>query len=257
MKTILLETKGPVAWVWLNQPRRLNAIDQTTLIELRQAFEALKEDEAVIAIVLAGRGQAFSSGFDVAWMAGLEAERVARELAGIRAVYDAIEACAKPLIATVHGPALGGGLLLALVADLRLASERASFGVPEVKIGIFPSLGLVPRLERLVGLGAAKHMVLTGEAIDAAEAQRLGLVDRILVAEELQAEAQALAEYLAALPPTALRLSKAAFDAAQRQDYTEWETAQFAACWASPERKAAMNAFLKTRRVPDSESRER
>jgi enoyl-CoA hydratase len=252
VETILLETKGPVAWVWLNQPRRLNAINQTTLAELRQTFGMLEADEAVKAMVLAGRGQAFSSGFDVAWMAELEAERVARELAGIRAVYDAIEACAKPLVAAVHGPALGGGLLLALVADLRLASERAGFGVPEVKIGIFPSLGLVPRLERLVGLGAAKRMVLAGEPIDAAEAQRLGLVDRILAAEELHAEAQALAEHLAALPPTALRLSKAAFDAAQRQDYAEWETAQFAACWASPERKAAMNAFLKGRRVPRS-----
>lgn len=244
METILLETRGPVAWVWLNQPRRLNAINQTTLVELRQAFETLGEDEAVKAIVLAGRGQAFSSGFDVAWMAGLEAERVARELAGIRAVYDSIEACARPVIAAVHGPALGGGLLLALVADLRLASERASFGVPEVKIGIFPSLGLVPRLERLVGLGAAKRMVLIGEAIDVAEAQRIGLVDRVVPAETLHAEAQTLAEHLAALPLTAVRLSKAAFAAAHRQDYPEWERVQFASCWASSEREAAMKAFL-------------
>lgn len=250
METILLESKGPVAWVWLNQPRRLNAINQTTLAELQQTFGILAGDEAVKAVVLAGRGGAFSSGFDVAWMAGLEAEQVARELAGLRAVYDAIEACVKPLIAAVHGPALGGGLLLALAADFRLASELASFGAPEVKIGIFPPLGLAPRLERLIGLGAAKRMVLTGEAIDAAEAQRLGLVDCVLAAEELHAKAQALAEYLAALPPAALRLSKAAFDAVQRQDYAEWETAQFAACWASPERKAAMDAFLKARRVP-------
>jgi enoyl-CoA hydratase/carnithine racemase len=247
METIVLETRGPVAWVWLNQPRRLNALNETTLAELRQAFEQADQDETVRAVVLAARGFAFCAGFDVGWMAGLEAETVAREIGGVEAVYDAVESCTRPVIAAVHGAAAGGGLLLALVADLRLASEQASFSVPEVKIGIFPSLGLVPRLERVVGLGAAKRLVLTGDAVNATEALAMGLVERVLPGESLYPEAQALAEHLAGLPAVATQVAKAAFAAARRPAYTEWEREQFAACWARPEREAAMRAFRKGR----------
>lgn len=250
METILLETQGPVAWVWLNQARRLNAINETTLAELRQAFEKLDRDETTRAIVLAGRGPVFSAGFDVGWMVGLDVETIARELAGVEAVYDAIEACAKPVIAAVHGPAMGGGLLLILVADFCLASEQASFGAPEVKIGIFPSLGLIPRLERVVGVGAAKHIVLTGDPVDASAALTMGLVDRVVSGEALYAAAQDLAEQLATLPAHAVQLAKAAFAAARGPDYTGWERAQFAACWARPEREAAMRAFFEARRSP-------
>lgn len=244
METIELEIQGPVAWAWLNQPGRLNAINLTTLGELRQTWQQLTADDTVKVIVLAARGRLFSAGFDVAWMAGLDAETVTRELADVRAVYDTIETCPKPLIVAVQGAAMGGGLLLALVADFRLASEQASFGVPEVKIGIFPSLDLIPRLERLVGLGAAKRMVLTGDPIDAREAHRIGLVDRLVPAETLQATAQELAERLAALPSLAVQLSKASFAAARGGDYAAWESSHFASCWASPDRVAAMRAFL-------------
>jgi enoyl-CoA hydratase len=245
-----LETKGPVVWVWLNRVRRLNAIDDTTLAELRQAFEKLDRDEATRAVVLAGRGPVFSAGFDVGWMVGLDTDTIAHELVGVEAVYDIVEACAKPVIAAVHGPAMGGGLLLALVADFRLASEQASFGAPEVKIGIFPNLGLIPRLERVVGLGAAKRIVLTGDPVDAPTALTMGLVDRVVRGEELHAAAQSFAEQLAALPAHAVQLAKAAFAAARGPDYTGWERVQFAACWARPEREAAMRAFLQARRIP-------
>jgi enoyl-CoA hydratase len=133
---------------------------------------------------------------------------------------------------------------LALVADLRLADETANLGVPEVKIGIFPNLALVPRLARVVGLGAAKRLVLTGEPVDVGEAQRLGLVEQVLPAGELPAEAQALAGHLAGLPAGAVRAAKAAFAAARRPDYVAWEREAFAACWADPQREAAMRAFL-------------
>jgi enoyl-CoA hydratase/carnithine racemase len=250
METILLETKGPVVWVWLNQARRLNAINETTLAELRQVFKELDQDETAKAIVLAGRGPVFSAGFDVGWMVGLGAETITGELAGVEAVYDTIEACAKPVIAAVHGPAMGGGLLLVLVADFCLASEQASFGAPEVKIGIFPNLGLIPRLERVVGVGAAKRIVLTGDPVDASTALTMGLVDRVVCGEELHSAAQALAEQLAALPARAVQVAKAAFAAARGPDYTEWERVEFAACWAQPEREAAMRAFLQARRIP-------
>src|SRR5437016_4312617 len=126
MKTLELEKNRPVARVWLNQPQRLNAINQTTLNELRLVFDGLDRNEEVRAIVLAGRGPAFSAGFDVSYMAGMTPEAVADGLGDTRAVFDVIENCSKPLIAAIHGAAMGGGLLLALVSDFRLASERAS-----------------------------------------------------------------------------------------------------------------------------------
>ncbi|HSR32503.1 MAG TPA: enoyl-CoA hydratase/isomerase family protein [Anaerolineae bacterium] len=248
METIQLDMKGPVAWVWLDQPRRLNAINQTTLAELRQTFEALDGDDEVAAVILAARGLAFSAGFDVAWMAGQDAGTVGRGLPDVEAVYDAIEACAKPVIAAVQGAAMGGGLLLILVADFCLASEEASFGAPEVKIGIFPNLRLIPRLERIVGLRAAKRMVLIGDPVSATEAQAMGLVDRVLPSGKLHAEAQALAEQLAALPPMAVQTAKAAFSAARGPKYPAWERIMFTACWEQPERQAAMQAFLQARK---------
>ena len=247
MKTIELETNDHVAWVWLNQPKRLNVINQTMLDELRQSFETLDTDENVRAIVLAGRGSTFSAGFDVSYMAGLTPEAVADGLDDTRAVFDAIEKCSKPLIAAVHGAAMGGGLLLTLVSDFRLATGPANFGVPEVKIGIFPSLGLIPRLERLVGLGTAKRMVLTGEPVNATDACRIGLVDRVVSSESLNVEARTLAERLANLPRAAVQLSKAAFMVARQADFDRWEKEQFVSCWASPEREAAMRAFLKAK----------
>ena len=128
-------------------------------------------------------------------------------------MFDTIEACTKPVIAAVQGAAMGGGLLLTLVADACLASEHAKFGAPEVKLGFFPNLRLIPRLERIVGARAAKHLVLTGDPVSASTALDWGLVERVLPSQDLHAEAQALAEQLAALPPFAVQSAKAAFGA--------------------------------------------
>jgi enoyl-CoA hydratase/carnithine racemase len=165
----------------------------------------------------------------------------------VEASYDAIETCAKPVIAAVQAAAMGGGLLLTLVADFCLAAEGAAFGAPEVNLGIFPNLKLVPRLERVVGLRAAKRLVMGGEPVDAAEALAMGLVDRVLPSADLQAEAQALAERLVALPPAAVQAAKLAFVASQGPDFVAWERKQFAACWALPERETAMQVFLNRR----------
>jgi enoyl-CoA hydratase len=248
METLVLERKDPIAWVWLDRARQLNALDETALAELEQVFEALDRDEKIRAVVLGGRGFAFSAGFDIAWMGSQDAGAATLDLATIEAVYDTIEACSKPVVAAVHGAAMGGGLLLTLVADLRLAAEGARFGAPEVKIGLFPNLRLIPRLERVVGLGAAKRLVLTGEPVDADEALRIGLVERVLPKADLYAEADLLAGWLAELPALALQSAKAAFAAAQGPDFVAWERAQFAACWAQPERSAAMQAFLERRK---------
>ena len=248
METIQLEKKGPVAWVWLIRRRQLNAINETTLAELREAFEVLERDEDVRAIVLAARGLVFCAGLDVAWIASQDAEAVAAGLPVIEAAFDTVEACTKPVIAAVQGAAMGGGLLLTLVADACLASEHAKFGLPEVKLGFFPALRLIPRLERIVGVRAAKQMALTGDPVSASTALDWGLVNRVLPSRELHAEAQALADQLAALPPLAVQSAKAAFGASHQPDFVTWERQRSAECWAHPERAAAMEAFLASRR---------
>lgn len=247
METLELERNGRVAWVRLDRPKRLNALDETALTEIRETFDSLSGDKSVRAVVLAANGPVFSAGFDVRWMADLDAETVRDGLSTARAVYDAVESCAKPVIAAIQGPAIGGGLLLALTADFRLASETASFGAPEVMIGIFPSLDLIPRLERVVGLNASKRMVLTGETISATDAERIGLVESVTESDALLGEADALARRLAALPPDGVQAAKEAFAAAHRPGYEPWETEAFARCWSSPDREAAMRAFLKAR----------
>lgn len=248
METLQLETRGSIGWVWLNRRRQLNAINDTMLAELPGAFETLEQDKEVSAIVMAARGLIFCAGIDVAWMAPLDVETVVDGLPGIEAVFDVIEACAKPVIAAVQGAAIGGGLLLTLVADACLASEHASFGLPEVKLGFFPALNLIPRLERVVGLRAAKQLALTGDPVSASTALEWGLVDRVLPSRDLHAEAQALAEQLAALPQFAVQSTKAAFGAARHPDYASWERQRVAECWVRPERHAAMQAFLASRR---------
>jgi enoyl-CoA hydratase/carnithine racemase len=222
----------------------MNAIDDTMLSELHSAFEKLGRSDAIKAVVLAGHGRAFSAGFDLGWLVDLEAKTIEEGMDGTSALFEVVQSCAQPLIAAVHGAAMGAGLLLALAADIRLASEAASFAAPEVKIGLFPALALVPRLERTVGLSAAKRLLLTGDSISGREAERIGLVDSILPADGLHAETQAFAERLASLPPTAVQLTKAAFAAVRRPGYAEWENEQFATCWRLPEREAAMRAFL-------------
>jgi enoyl-CoA hydratase len=255
VETITLERRDAVAWVWLDQARRLNTINLVTLRELHQTFAALDADDGVRAIVLAARGPVFCAGFDVAWMAEQGVEGMAAGLEQAEAVYDTIEACRKPVIAAIQGAAMGGGLLLALVADLRLAAQEATFGAPEVRIGIFPNLRLIPRLERAVGLGAAKRMVLTGQPVDADQAQALGLVEAVLPAPALHAEAHSRATELANLPPAGLRAAKQAFHRAApaSEAFIAWERTEFAAVWASPQRQAAMRAFFERRSGPAEE----
>jgi enoyl-CoA hydratase len=243
METLQLERVGPVARLWLARPEHLNTMNLTMFDELSQVLDALAGDTGVRALLLVARGRAFCAGFDVAWMASLEPQTVAREIGRARAVYDALEAFPKPVIAAVQGAAVGGGLLLLLVADLILAAPEARFGAPEVKLGFFPPLDLIPRLERRVGLGAAKSLVLTGELIDAAEAHRVGLANRIVPAEELQREAHALAEQIAALPAAGVQSAKGAFAAARHVGYREWETGQLIDLWDSVERRQRMQDY--------------
>jgi enoyl-CoA hydratase len=203
---LIVDREGAVAIVTVNRPAVLNALNTATIGDLDAVVTDLAADEGVRAVVLTGAGEkAFVAGADIRELAtlGPVAAR-AYALAGQR-VFTRIEEMGKPVIAAVNGFALGGGCELAMACTLRLASETARFGQPEVKLGLIPGFGGTQRLPRLVGKGRALQLLLTGELIDAQEAWRIGLVNRVVAPGALQAEARALAAALAAGAPIALR----------------------------------------------------
>jgi enoyl-CoA hydratase len=209
MAIVTLEKRGPAAWITLRTP----AIDAAVVRGLREACEKAAGDAAVCAIVLTGEGDTFSSGWD--WRAfGGESPAVLVESLRAAGVLDDPFGCfteaPKPVIAAVNGDALGGGLALALAADIRIVAETARFGLPEADTGTLPLAGATQRLLRLAGRGKALEMVLTGEPIDAAEALRIGLVGEVMPRAKLDASAQALAERLAERGPLALQYAKEA-----------------------------------------------
>ncbi len=251
MAILEVEKRNAITWVWLNRPERLNALDEELLDNLHRTFVTISQDQSVRVVVLAGRGKAFSSGFDIRWMVERTSEMVRSDRARLREIFDCIENCPQPIISVVQGDAMGGGLILTLVSDFVLASEQARFGVPEVKIGLFPSLKLIPRLERLVGIRAAKQMALIGNPIAARTAQDIGLITALSdSAETLYDEAQQLAEQLASLPTMALQVTKESFNAHLLPDYLEWETDHSVECWSEPERLSAMRSFLDKKKPP-------
>jgi enoyl-CoA hydratase len=205
-ENLQLEHKDGVTVVTVNRPKKLNALNTQTIAELDAVFATLASDEGVRGVILTGSGEkAFVAGADIAELTGLDAE-AGRALSerGHR-VFDRIEWLGKPVVAAVNGFALGGGCELALACHVRLASENASLGTPEVKLGLMCGYGGTQRLPRLVGRGAALEILLTGKQVDAEEALRLGLVNRVVPLEQLLPDAEALVRKMIANGPLALR----------------------------------------------------
>jgi enoyl-CoA hydratase len=210
-ETLLVEIRDGVAVVTINRPGKLNALDTRTLAELDTTFAALGADEAVRGVILTGAGEtAFVAGADIAELAGLDPEAAQRLSARGQRVMDRIEGLGKPVVAAINGFALGGGCELALACHLRVASERAWLGTPEVKLGLICGYGGTQRLPRLIGRGRALEILLTGGRIEAAEALRFGLVNRVVPAERLLAEAEELLRAMIANAPLALKATLAA-----------------------------------------------
>ena len=206
-ETLLQSVEGQVATITLNRPKVLNAMNKVMFHEMDEAFAALAGDAAVRVVLLRGAGgKAFAAGRDIAEL--VEADASTGELIAERAqrVFRRIETLGKPVIACIDGYALGGGCELALACTLRVASETARLGQPEIKLGLIPGYGGTQRLPRLVGQGAALKMLLTGAMVDAAEALRIGLVDEVVAGgqEQLMARATALATLIAGMPPLAV-----------------------------------------------------
>ena len=212
METILLERDGPVATVTLNRPNVLNALNGRMLDELSETFTELAAGDDLRAVILTGAGQkAFAAGADIGELNALSTARAAEAQAvkGQR-LTRTIEAMRVPVIAAVNGFALGGGCELAMACDMRLASENAKFGQPEVNLGILPGYGGTQRTARLLGEGAAMYLCLTAEMIDAAEALRIGLVQRVVPLDALLGEARRIAGVIAEKAPLAVAAAKRA-----------------------------------------------
>ena len=249
---LIVERSGAVAVVTVNRPKVLNALNTATVVELRQVVDALAGDDEVRAVVLTGAGdRAFIAGADIAELATLSpvtAQVLARRG---QALCDAMERMGKPVIAAINGYALGGGCEIAMACTLRLAAETARIGQPEIGLGLLPGYGGTQRLPRLVGAGRALELTLTGDPIPAAEAWRIGLVNRVVPPGDLAAEARALAGRLALQAPLAVRAILDAVREGMQMSLAggcEHEAALFGVTAATGDWREGTRAFLEKRR---------
>jgi len=253
-ETLLYTVDDGVAVVTLNRPERMNSIGGPMKAELRDALlQRAREDDAVRAIVITGAGErAFCAGADIKERAGqvLPLPEYHRRQKATHELFRAIETLEKPVIAAINGVALGGGLEIALLADIRLAAEHAKLGLPEAKIGALPAAGGTQRLPRLVGVGWAKQLMFTCEHIDAAQALRIGLVNAVFPAGQLMPEAMAMARRIAANAPLSVRFIKQAIDVGLQSGIDaglEVERYAAAIVVSSEDRREGMRAFVEKR----------
>ncbi|MGB2868208.1 MAG: enoyl-CoA hydratase-related protein [Bacteroidota bacterium] len=250
--TILTSSSRHIATVCINRPDKLNALNAQTKSELRQAFEQLKSDSSVEAVILTGTGEkAFVAGTDIGELTALDAKSGKKFSEGGQTLFRFIENLGKPVIAAVNGYALGGGMELALACHIRIASENAKFGQPEVNLGVIPGYGGTQRLSRLIGKGRAMEMILTGDPMNAQEAHAIGLVNKVVPLAELIRTAEALAEKIITKGPLAVRLALKAVNMTDETNLTDGqalEASLFGLCCDSEDFKEGTKAFLEKRK---------
>ena len=245
------EKRAGIAYVTVNRPKSLNALNHATLDEIRAVMEDARDDSAIHGVILTGAGdKAFVAGADISEIAPLGAVDAATFTRQGQTTFDLIENLGKPVIAAINGFALGGGCELAMACTIRLATERAHFGQPEVKLGVIPGFGGTQRLPRLIGKGRAMQLILTATMIDAAEAYRIGLVNEVVPADALLARAEALLGQIVANAPLATRFAIQAInrglDMSQDQGML-LESALFSICASTDDKREGTSAFLEKR----------
>jgi len=243
--------EGGIATVTINRPKALNALNLDTLNEMLDCFTEIAGDNDIHAVIITGSGEkAFVAGADISYMEKLDPFS-AREFAKLgHKLLNTIENLPQPVIAAINGFALGGGCEMALACDMRLASDRAKFGQPEVNLGVIPGFGGTQRLPRLVGKGHANELVFSGKIIDAEEACRIGLVNRVIAHEHLLDECTSLAQLISAKSPVAVRLCKESVNNGVEMDLDracDYEVDLFSLCFAAGDQKEGMKAFLEKR----------
>ncbi len=247
---LLYKVKDNIALIIINRPKALNALNTETLNELVNAIEEVQNDKEIKAAIITGEGRAFVAGADIAQMKALTTVK-GREMTILgQRVFDKIENIDKPVIAAVNGFALGGGCELAMACDIRIASEKAKFGQPEVNLGIIPGYGGTQRLPRLVGKGMAKYLIYTGEMIDAAEAYRIGLVQKVVAPEELVDKAVDVAKTIMSKAPIAIKMAKHAINNGLNLDLHSgiaYEAEAYTTTFSTEDRVEGMTAFAEKR----------
>jgi enoyl-CoA hydratase len=252
-RTLLTEDRGAIRTLTINRPDKLNALNRETIGELALAFEQARHDDAVRVIVLAGAGEkAFVAGADIAELATLSPIEARDRSRQGQAMMRKVETLGKPVIARIQGYALGGGMELAMACHLRIASEKAKIGQPEINLGLIPGFGGTQRLLRLAGRAATLELCLLGHPIDAQRAFALGVLNRVVAADELDDEVAAIADQLAASAPIALAgildavLAGGECALDQGLDY---EAQTFATCFATEDMREGTKAFLERRKA--------
>lgn len=251
---ILCEIEKSTATITINRPKALNALNRETLEEIITCFGELDKNSAILAVIITGVGEkAFIAGADISYMHQFDV-LAAREFGRLgHEAMAAIETFSRPVIAAVNGFALGGGCELSLACDLRIASENAKFGQPEVNLGVIPGFGGSQRLPRLVGKGLASELLYTGDIINAEEACRIGLVNRVVPLPQLLPECLGIAEKISQKGPVAVKFCKELVNSGMEMDLTRacmYEADLFGMCFASEDQKEGMKAFL-DKRTPE------
>lgn len=251
-KNILFEAKEDIGYVTINRPSALNALNTDVLNELEHVFQYINTSDEVKCVIVTGAGRAFVAGADIAQMSSLTTSEGRDMTIKGQRVMELIESIDKPVIAAINGFALGGGCELAMACDVRIASEKARFGQPEVNLGIIPGYGGTQRLPRLVGKGMAKYLIFGAEMIDANEAYRIGLVQKVVSPEELIPAAEAYAKTVISKAPIAVRMAKTAINTGINLDLKSgvaFEAEAYVSTFCSDDRVEGMNAFVEKRQA--------
>ena len=251
LKNVILEKENKVAIVTINRPKALNALNSETLKELDILIESLENDDEVYAVIITGAGdKAFVAGADITEMKDLNTIEGRRFSILGNKVFRRLENLEKPVIAAIPGFALGGGCELAMACDIRIATDKAKFGQPEVGLGITPGFGGTQRLARIVGLGKAKELIYTGRIMKADEALNIGLVNKVVEIDKLMEEAKAMANQIASNAPIAVKLCKVAINRGMQCDIDTalmYEAEAFGECFSTLDQKEGMTAFVEKR----------
>jgi enoyl-CoA hydratase len=249
-ETILMEREGRVALLTVNRPDKLNALNDQVRVDLLAALAEIETDDGLGVVVITGAGEkSFIAGADIGEFAG-RSPFDQREAMRSPRIFDVMGSFGKPVIAMINGFCLGGGCELASSCDLRISSEKARFGQPEINLGLIPGGGGTQRLPRLIGLGNAMRLVLTGDMIGAAEAKDMGLVEMVVPHEELRAKTLELAAKIASKSPLTLKVAKEAVRASQKlsiEDGIAYERDLFCLCFSTEDKEEGVKAFLEKR----------
>ncbi len=251
LQNIKVQVVENISIITMNRPKALNALNNDTLVELSKVIDEISEIDDILGVVITGEGKAFVAGADIRQMQFYKSEEGRRYAGFAQGIFNKIESLEKPVIAAVNGYALGGGCELAMSCDIRIASEKAVFGQPEVNLGVIPCFGGTQRLSRLIGAGIAKELIYTGRQVKAEEAKMIGLVNKVVSSDELMIEAMNMMSEITKKAPMAIKYAKVVINKGLDMDLRnalELEKDIAGLTFATEDKQEGMNAFVEKRK---------